>query len=86
MNKIKDYFHRHTFTLWGRDKDGGYGTVVKGYCIAGVVISLKQLSLIKNGKIYNLPMILSYYFACFKTMIQNKINSYKVSKKNILFE
>ena len=86
MNKIKDYFHRHTFTLWGRDKDGRYGIIVKGYCIAGVVISLKQLSLIKNGKIYNLPMILSYYFACFKTMIQNKINSYKVSKKNILFE
>lgn len=86
MNKIKDYFRKHTFTLYGMRHDGYYGPTIKGLCIAGVVVSAKQLTLIKNGKIYNLPMVLSYYFACFKTMIKNKINSYKLAKKNILFE
>lgn len=86
MNKIKDYFRRHIFTLWGTCNDGYYGPAIKGLCIAGVVISTKQLTLIKNGKIYNLPIVLNYYFACFKTMIKNKVNSYKLVKKNILFE
>ena len=86
MNKIKDYFLKHTFTLWEKRHDGYYGPAIKGLCIAGVVISAKQLTLIENGKIYNLPIVLSYYFACFKTMIENKINSYKLVKKNILFE
>ena len=26
------------------------------------------------------------YFDCFKIIVRNKINSYKVNKKNILFE
>lgn len=86
MNKIKDYFRRHTFTLWGRDKDGGYGPVIKGLCVAGVVISFKQLTLIKNGKIYNIPMVVSYYIACIKDMIRNKINARKLNKRNIIFE
>ena len=86
MNKIKNYFRRNTFTLCDINKDGRYGIVAKGYCISGVIISFKQLNLIKNGKIYNLPIVLNYYFDCFKTIIQNKINSYKISKKNILFE
>ena len=86
MNKIKNYFRKNTFTLRDIDKNGRYGIVAKGYCIAGVIISFKQLNLIKNGKIYNLPIVLNYYFNCFKTIIQNKINSYKVRKKNIVFE
>ena len=86
MNKIKNYFHRNTFTLWGIDKNGRYGIVAKGYCIAGVIISFKQLNLIKNGKIYNLPIVLNYYFDCFKDIVRNKINSYKINKKNIVFE
>lgn len=86
MNKIKDYFHRHSFTLWGKDSDGHYGPVIKGLCIAGVVISFKQLTLIKNCKIYNIPMIVSYYVACVKDMIRNKINAYKLNKRNIMFE
>lgn len=86
MNKIKNYFLKNTFNLFDIDKNGRYGIVAKGYCIAGVIISFKQLNLIKNGKIYNLPIVLSYYFDCFKTIIQNKINSYKVIKKNIVFE
>ena len=86
MNKIKNYFRKNTFTLRDIDKNGRYGIVAKGYCIAGVIISFKQLNLIKNGKIYNLPIVLSYYFDCFKTIIQNKINSYKINKKNIVFE
>ena len=86
MNKIKNYFRKNTFTLCDINKDGRYGIVAKGYCIAGVIISLKQLNLIKKGKIYNLPIVLNYYFDCFKTIIQNKINSYKINKKNILFE
>ena len=81
-----DYFHKNIFTLWGIDKDGRYCTVDKGYCIAGVIISFNKLNLIKNGKIYNLPIVLSYYFDCFKTIVRNKINSYKISKKNIVFE
>ena len=86
MNKIKNYFRKNTFTLWDINKDGRYDIVAKGYCITGVIISFKQLNLIKNGKIYNLPIVLNYYFDCFKTIIQNKINSYKISKKNIVFE
>lgn len=86
MNKIKNYFRKNTFTLWDIDKNGRYGIVAKGYCIAGVIISFKQLNLIKNGKIYNLPIVLNYYFNCFKDIVRNKINSYKISKKNILFE
>ena len=86
MNKIKNYFRKNTFTLWDIDKNGRYGIVAKGYCIAGVIISFKQLNLIKNCKIYNLPIVLNYYFDCFKTRVQNKINSYKISKKNIVFE
>lgn len=86
MNKIKNYFRKNTFTLRDIDKNGRYGIVAKGYCIAGVIISFKQLNLIKNGKIYNLPVVFNYYFNCFKTIVRNKINSYKVSKKNILFE
>ena len=86
MNKIKNYFLKNTFNLFDIDKNRRYGIVAKGYCIAGVIISFKQLNLIKNGKIYNLPIVLSYYFDCFKTIIQNKINSYKISKKNIVFE
>ena len=86
MNKIKNYFHKNIFTLWGIDKDGRYCTVAKGYCIAGVIISFKQLNLIKHGKLYNLPIVLNYYFDCFKTIVKNKINSYKISKKNIVFE
>lgn len=86
MNKIKNYFRKNTFTLWDINKDGRYGIVAKGYCIAGVIISFKQLNLIKNGKLYNLHIVLNYYFNCFKTIIQNKINSYKISKKNIVFE
>lgn len=86
MNKIKNYFRKNTFTLWDIDKTGRYSIVAKGYCIAGVIISFKQLNLIKNGKIYNLPIVFSYYFDCFKTIIQNKINSYKINKKNIVFE
>ena len=86
MNKIKNYFRKNTFTLWDIDKNGRYSIVAKDYCIAGVIISFKQLNLIKNGKIYNLPIVLRYYFDCFKTIVQNKINSYKISKKNIVFE
>ena len=86
MNKIKNYFRKNTFTLCDINKDGRYGIVAKGYCITGVIISFKHLNLIKNGKIYNLPIVLNYYFDCFKTIIQNKINSYKISKKNIVFE
>ena len=86
MNKIKNYFHRNIFTLWGIDKDGKYDTVDKGYCIAGVIISFKQLNLIKHGKLYNLPIVLNYYFNCFKDIVRNKINSYKINKKNIIFE
>ena len=86
MNKIKNYFRKNTFTLWDIDKNGIYGIVAKGYCIAGIIISFKQLNLIKNGKLYNLPIVLNYYFDCFKTIIRNKINSYKISKKNIVFE
>ena len=86
MNKIKNYFRKNTFTLRDINKNGRYGIVAKGYCIAGVMISFKQLNLIKNGKIYNLPIVLNYYFDCFKTIIQNKINNYKISKKNIVFE
>ena len=86
MNKIKNYFLKNTFNLFDIDKNGRYGIVAKGYCIAGVIISFKQLNLIKNGKIYNLPIVFNYYFDCFKTIIQNKINSYKISKKNIVFE
>ena len=86
MNKIKNYFRKNTFTLWDINKHGRYGIVAKGYCIAGVIISFKQLNLIKNGKIYNLSIVLNYYFDCFKTIIQNKINSYKINKKNIIFE
>ena len=86
MNKIKNYFRKNTFTLCDINKDGRYGIVAKGYCIAGVIISFNQLNLIKNGKLYNLPIVLSYYFDCFKTIIQNKINSYKINKKNIIFE
>ena len=86
MNKIKNYFRKNTFTLRDIDKTGRYCIVAKGYCIAGVIISFKQLNLIKHGKIYNLPIVLSYYFDCFKDIVRNKINSYKISKKNILFE
>lgn len=86
MNKIKNYFRKNTFTLWDINKDGRYGIVAKGYCIAGVIILFKPLNLIKHGKIYNLPIVLSYYFDCFKDIVRNKINSYKISKKNILFE
>ena len=86
MNKIKNYFRKNTFTLCDINKDGRYGIVAKGYCIAGVIISFKPLNFIKNGKIYNLPIVLNYYFDCFKTIIQNKINSYKINKKNIVFE
>ena len=86
MNKIKNYFRRNTFNLFGIDKNGRYGIVSKGYCIAGVIISFNPLNLIKNGKIYNLTIVFSYYFDCFRTIIRNKINNYKVSKKNILFE
>ena len=86
MNKIKNHFRKNTFTLLDINKDGRYGIVAKGYCIAGVIISFKQLNLIKNGKLYNLPIVLNYYFDCFKDIVRNKINSYKISKKNILFE
>ena len=86
MNKIKNYFCKNIFTLCDINKDGRYGIVAKGYCIAGVIISFKQLNLIKNGKLYNLPIVLNYYFNCFKDIIQNKINSYKINKKNIVFE
>ena len=86
MNKIKNYFLRNTFTLCDINKDGRYGIVAKGYCIAGVIISFKQLNLIKNGKLYNLLIVLNYYFNCFKDIVRNKINSYKIRKKNIVFE
>ena len=62
MNKIKNYFRKNTFTLCDINKDGRYGIVAKGYCIAGVIISFKQLNLIKNGKLYNLPIVLNYYY------------------------
>ena len=86
MNKIKNYFRKNTFTLCDINKDGRYGIVAKGYCIAGVIISFNKLNLIKNGKIHNLPIVLNYYFNCFKDIVRNKINSYKISKKNIVFE
>ena len=86
MNKIKNYFRKNTFTLCDINKDGRYGIVAKGYYIAGVIISFKQLNLIKNGKLYNLPIVLNYYFNCFKDIVRNKINSYKINKKNIIFE
>ena len=86
MNKIKNYFRKNTFTLLDINKDGRYRIVAKGYCIAGIIISFKQLNLIKNGKIYNLPIVLNYYFNCFKDIVRNKINSYKINKKNIVFE
>ena len=86
MNKIKNYFRRNTFNLFGIDKNGKSGIVDEGYFIGGVVVSFKQLKLRRSGELYNLPIVLSYYFDCFKTIIRNKINNYKVSKKNILFE
>ena len=57
MNKIKNYFRKNTFTLCDINKDGKYGIVAKGYCIAGVIISFKQLNLIKNAKTLKINLI-----------------------------
>lgn len=76
MNKIRKYFYKKCFYV-------GSDYYTKGYCIAGIIITSKQL---KSCKLHNINKVIKYYVVLVKNIIKNKIINYKLSKRNIVFE
>ncbi len=79
MNKIRKYFYKKCFYV-------GSDYYTKGYCIAGIIITSKQLNSLKGGKLHNINKVIKYYAVLVKNIIKNKIINYKLSKRNIVFE